>query len=669
MKKLLLVVILLVLLLVVVVGGGLAYAVMNANAIARQYKPELEKMASEALGSTVTFGEISASVFPSVRLVVDDTRVESDGQAMTLENLSLRVALMPLLSQTLQVEELVLDTPKITVYLEKDGFYVAGLPRNPPEQKDESPAGGPAAATPEITVTLDRVALKDATIALVDKVAEKEYVVKALSANAGLGFANNVVTLRTLDGSMVILDDVDVKFGGENTTFNLDGGAFQIAQADATALGNTFKVSGGIDPDDSKQALRIQSERVDLSSLGPLYDVFAPGINEMGITGQCAPDITVAWTSEGAYRANGTVGISNAAWTVADIPLHDVASTLTLDANNERIKIATGDTKGMLRDAPFTMELDSGLKDMKATVETMKVGIFGGSGTLNTGAQLDGEMPFTADVDFSGMLVEQVVPALLPDTPNSITGTISKLGADVTGTLNENLMASIAGTAEMELKDGLIKDVNIGKETLGKVTEIPFVGGALLSVVPESLQEFVNRKHTVLESVSATYAVAEEKLATEDLVIESDFFRLEGKGTIGFDTDLDLDAVIYFAKNFSDGMAGTTKELRYLFNDEGRLAFPVKIKGVPPKLIIVPDVGDLVKRAATGAIKQEGIGEIKKQADKLLKGVLGGDKSEAAPPAEGTAPEGAAPQEAAPQEEKKEEGGLLKRFGIKPPSE
>lgn len=668
MKKFLIFVVLLVFLLIVAVGGGLAYAVMNANAIAQQYKPELEKMASDALGSTVTFGNISATVFPTARLEVADTKLESDGQALTLDNLVLRVALMPLLSKTLQVNELVLDTPKITVYLEKDGFYVAGLPRDPPEQTSESaPAapsesGGTPSVTEDLTVTLDQVALKNATIAIVDKVAEEEYVVKDLNVDAGLGFADNVVTLRTLNGRMTILDDVEVGFGGRNTTLNLDGGAFQIEQADASALGNTFNVTGGIDPDDANKALRITSDRVDLASLGPLYEVFAPGINEMGITGQCAPDLSVAWTPEGTYRANGKVGISNAAWTVADIPLHDVAGTLNLDANNERIKIATADTKGMLRDAPFTLDLASGLKDMNATVETMKVGIFEGSGTLETGAQLEGEMPFTADVNFSGMKIEQVVPALLPDTPNTISGTISQLGADVKGTLNDNLMASINGTAHMELTDGLIKDVNIGKETLGKVTEIPFVGGALLSVVPESLQEFVNKDRTVLESVKATCTVANEQLATEDLVLESDFFRLEGKGTIGFDTDLDLDAVIYFAKDFSDGMASGVKELKYLFNEEGRLAFPVTIKGVPPKLTILPDVGDLVKRAATGAIKEEGVGTLKKEADKLLKGVLGGEEDD-------DAPTDSATEEAAPEEEKKEEGGLLRRFGIRPPSE
>jgi uncharacterized protein involved in outer membrane biogenesis len=132
MKKLLIIGFLLIFLLIVAVGGGLAYAVMNANAIAKQYKPELEKLASDALGSTVTFGDISAKVFPTARLAISDSKLESGGESLTLESLSLNVALMPLLQRDLQVKELVLDTPKITIYLEKDGFYIAGLPRERP---------------------------------------------------------------------------------------------------------------------------------------------------------------------------------------------------------------------------------------------------------------------------------------------------------------------------------------------------------------------------------------------------------------------------------------------------------------------------------------------------------------------------------------------------------
>jgi len=658
MKKLLIIGFLLVFLLIVAVGGGLAYAVMNANAIAKQYKPELEKLASDALGSTVTFGDISAKVFPTARLAISNSKIESGGESLTLDALSLNVALLPLLQRDLQVKELVLDTPKITIYLEKDGFYVAGLPRERPAE-GSTPAPAPSEPAPStgggstevpLNVTLDHIALKNATIALVDKTADKTYVVENLGVKAALSYNSGVVTLATLDGGMTVLDDVDIEFGGKDATMNLEGGAFNIGEATAKALGNAFKVTGGIDPDDANKALRIQSDRVDLSSLGPLYDVFAPGINDLGIKGLCAPDLTVAWTSEGAYRANGKVGISEASWTVADIPLTKIQGTLNLDATNKGAKVTTSDTKGMLRDAPFTLAIESGLKDKTAGLETMKVGIFDGTATLNTSIELEGEMPFTTKLSVNDVKVEQALPALIKDGPTGITGTVKELGGDVTGTFNDNLMPSIKGNARMHLADGLMKDINLGKEVLGGVTELPFVQGNLLSAVPEGLRKLVTEPHTALESVTATYVVGDEKLATEDLHIQSDFFELNGKGTIGFDTNLDLDAVIAFNKDFTAGMTTMLKEISYICDDQGRLTFPVTIEGIPPDLKIRPDVGDLVKRAATGVVKTEATKQIEKavggEAGGIVNRLLGGDKKETAP-----APDGAAtPQSAAPQD-------------------
>jgi len=701
MKKLLIFLFLLVFVVVAVVGGAVAYAITNANAIAKQYKPDLEKLASDALGSKVTFGDISAKIFPTARLAIANAQIESGGEKLTLDSLSLNVALMPLLQRDLQVKELVLDTPKITVYLEKDGFYIAGLPRERPAEGSAMPASAPSTPAPAttadgndvpLTVTLERISLKNATIALVDRTADKTYVVKDLSAKAALAYNSGVVTLGTLDGGMTVLDDVEVVFGGKNTTLHLEGGAFNIDEATAKAMGNAFKVTGGIDPHDSKKALRITSDRVDLASLGPLYDVFAPGVNDLGIKGLCKPDLTIAWTSEGAYRANGTVGLSEASWTVADIPLTQIQGTLNLDATDKGAKVVTKDTKGLLRDAPFSLAIDSGVKDKHAGLETVTAKIFDGTGTLNTGINLEGDMPFTTKLSLVDMKIEQILPALLPDDKSSITGTIKEMSGDISGTFNDKLMASISGTAKMHLADGLVKDVNLGKEVLGGVTEIPFVQGTLLNAVPEGMRNLITQPHTALESVTATYAIANEQMKTEDLHIQSDYFELDAKGTIGFDTNLDLAANIYFNKDFSAGMASIVKEISVLFDDQGRLAFPVKITGIPPDLKVMPDVGDLVKRAATGVIKQEATKQIEKaiggQAGGIVNKLLGGDKAapatpEATMPADGTAapapaqptPDAAAapaaeapatPEEGVTKTVEDAANKLLKKFGTKP---
>ncbi|MCH7910578.1 MAG: hypothetical protein IIB38_13305 [Candidatus Hydrogenedentes bacterium] len=57
-----------------------------------------------------------------------------------------------------------------------------------------------------------------------------------------------------------------------------------------------------------------------------------------------------------------------------------------------------------------------------------------------------------------------------------------------------------------------------------------------------------------------------------------------------------------------------------LFDEQGRLAFPVTISGLPPKLLVVPDLSALLKTAVKNTVKN--------QVKGLLEGILsGGDSS------------------------------------------
>ena len=93
--------------------------------------------------------------------------------------------------------------------------------------------------------------------------------------------------------------------------------------------------------------------------------------------------------------------------------------------------------------------------------------------------------------------------------------------------------------------------------------------------------------------------------------VVSDFFMFEAKGTIGLDSNLDLASTLRFNPDFSSAMVAEVKELSALLDDQGRLSFPVKIKGIPPKLSTIPDMSGVL-----GAVVQN-------EVEKLLEEQLG----------------------------------------------
>ena len=89
-----------VLVVILTVGGILLYAGMNASSLVAQYKPEIEKMASQALGTKVALGNLKTTIFPETEIVVDELLVgeKGSGETLSLKNLTVKVALAALLS-------------------------------------------------------------------------------------------------------------------------------------------------------------------------------------------------------------------------------------------------------------------------------------------------------------------------------------------------------------------------------------------------------------------------------------------------------------------------------------------------------------------------------------------------------------------------------------------
>jgi len=638
MKKLVIAVSMFILLIV----GVLVFAVVNANAIAQRYKPDMERLASDALGNTVTLGAISVSIFPTAKFVVDEVKLESEGETLTLANLTLKVALMPLLQRKLNIQALEIHSPNITMFLDEEGLFIAGLPRKPSsevssvEPDRESPASPAPPATSDIPleISLDNLVLRNATITIKDSVAGAEYQITNLDITAKLSLQDNIATLSKVDGGMTVLTDMDIEFSGNNVAYALAGGAISIERATVEAQGNTFELTGGLDPADAEQSLQLTSQRVDLGSLAPIYDVFAPGLNDMGLKGTAKPNLNLSWQDDGGYLAKGTVAVSGAQATIADITLESIEGLLELEANEQGMSFSTDNMKGMIGESPIGIKVASSIDDKNAALETLTIEAFEGTAGLNTQIQLEGEMPFSSELTIRNMQLEPMIVVILPEAPLNITGQLATVDGKIEGMFSENLMPSISGRIDMALADGLIKEVNLGQEVLGAVKNIPFLSGTLLQAVPESLRAFLEKDHTVLESVTGSFEIANEILTTEDLHVKSDFFALDAVGTIGFDTNLDLDTTIYFSPEFSAGMVNTVGELSVLLDESGRLVFPVKVSGVAPELSVLPDISKLLESAVKGTIKQE--------AGKLLDEILGSE-----------------------DEDGEKKGGLLKRLGIR----
>jgi hypothetical protein len=604
------------LLLFILVGGLLGYAAYNAAALIEGNKPAIEAAASDALGADVALGDISATIFPTVRLTIDGVTVTNpsdESEQITLSNVTFHARLLPLLRRRLEVKVLSFDQPQIVMLMEAEGPRVAGLPR--------------VAASSEETVTtelpfdlsFDRVAINDGTVTLRYPEDGTEYVISGLNLEASVSFDGRRAELNGLTGTATVLDDIVVEYGGSQIEYALDTSVITIGAMNAELLGSRFDIKGILDATDSSSAITITSDGVRLDKLNPLLAKFVPIVNEWGIRGVAKPDLTFALTPEG-YSAIGTLAMADIVGTVFDIAMTGPTGTVALKANQDRQAVQSETLAASLNGVPLEATLKASFADGNARLEQVTFSAFSGTGEVSASLSLDDEMPFAADLKFADGSIQELSTALLTDFPMKLQGNLEKANAKLEGAYTDDVMSSMTGSGGLLLTDGLLDQVNLAKEVLAAIDSIPFVSDSLYQLVPERLRDELDRDYTILERVEGTFAVAENTLTTNDLVVVGGLFSLDAKGSVGFDAVMDLNATIYFNADFSAALAESVVQLTTLYDNEGRLAVPLTIKGDPANLKVFPDVSGLLMNAVKGTVQ--------KKANELLDSVLKGDDSE-----------------------------------------
>ncbi|MBK7898305.1 MAG: AsmA family protein [Azonexus sp.] len=208
----------------------------------------------------------------------------------------------------------------------------------------------------------------------------------------------------------------------------------------------------------------------------------------------------------------------------------------------------------------------------------------------------------------NNVAIEPLLKDALQKDPLEGRGTVN---VDVTtrGDTVPALKKALAGSANLVLKDGAVKGINLAKtlrDLKGKL-------GAKESATADA----DGREKTDFSELTASFRIANGVAHNEDLDMKSPFLRLGGKG----DIDIGNDRLDYLAKvsvvASSKGQEG--KDLDHLKG----LTVPVRLHGPFDKLAYKLEFGDLIGAAAKAKV-EAAKEEVKSKATDKLKGGLKG---------------------------------------------
>lgn len=296
-----------------------------------------------------------------------------------------------------------------------------------------------------------------------------------------------------------------------------------------------------------------------------------------------------------------------------------VASIDELKAGNAgvtKLKLNVQLTKGEMKlkeiFSPFTQvtaNVDADERDLMVKDASVEFA----SGKISVEGRLDDYLKTQKPsfrIDMDQIQLMQVVDQA--SFPAKVEGKVSvQLSAQAEGLAPEQLKSSLTGNGKFALLEGRIKDMNILKSVLDKMTALPAVGGVytgeeIINRLPESYRDRLKIKDTIIDHCQTGLQFVNGAARFNDFNIQTSGIRVGLNGQIDLDQNIELDGQAALDQELSSSIVSSQETFSWLLNENKEIAIPLtSYKGKLAQLKIFPDFKDFVKNALVNKGKQE----------------------------------------------------------------
>lgn len=416
---------------------------------ADRFRPGLERRLSETLGTPVSLGKLTLSLWSGIAVTADRLRAGGPGSAggalVEASTVRVRVALLPLLGGQVHPRKVTLE----------DGTWTR--------------AGKPVVKDLRMAARLDASGVRRARIR-----GRAEGIVDALPGGprARVDFAAD------FDGDRLTIEDLDAAIGrgivrASGTIEGLRSPAPRGAVKVTLAYGET-RADGAM--------------RFELPSDGPVvdFDLRATVVDFDALLGI------------GASSASPHAGLFPAAWASAPPGPRADGSVLNRMRASGRLEAARGRFEGLeVSGLRSRVRLERG----KVFLDDATFAMYGGNGSASCAARLlDPGIPFEISTRLSGVQVQPVLQVFSPDLGTALEGTGS-VSADLVGVaLRGDLARSLRGTASVGVASGKLRSFGLMKQ----VAQILELAGGRGIGKDETVFERVSASFQVDDGVART---------------------------------------------------------------------------------------------------------------------------------------------------------------------
>ena len=512
-------------------AGALAF--IAATFDPNQYKAQVADLVKEKTQRTLTIeGDIRLMLFPKLGVHLGKTRVsefKSEKDFAGLDDMRVSLALIPLLSRQVVVDQIQLDGLRANLVKRRDGKTnfddLLGGEKSGGEKKEEAPAkpAEPAQAQTPIKLEVDGVRISKAELTWKDEATGATYVISDFNLKTGRlapGVPTKFDLGATIKGNEPKLD-IKLQAGGilmadlEKQLFSVAGLSVKLNGDAAGFTSLAAELSGSVGAD-----LKKQTANADLAMKFGESNIKAKLAVEDFAARRSTFDIAIDKLNVDQYltpkKAGGTADAPAGSQPEQPIDFSpikklDVAGSVRigdLTASNIRAQNVRVDVKvknGRLDADPLAANLYQGSAKGVASVDanTNRIAIKQNLAGISIG-------PLLRDVTRQELLEGR--------------GNVA-LDLTTTGNLVSAMKKTLNGTAKLELKDGAIKGINLAQYL--RNAKSLFTGGKR-----EAEQGAVAGEKTDFSELTASFDIKNGMAHNGDFLAKSPFLRVTGEGDI-----------------------------------------------------------------------------------------------------------------------------------------
>ncbi|MFA4992019.1 MAG: AsmA family protein [Candidatus Omnitrophota bacterium] len=523
-----------------------------------RYKPQIISQAGKALNRQVDFEKaaLGVSLTRGVSLKIDNLAIADDpafgkSDFLNIKKVSLEIdALRYVLKKEVNVPGILIDSPRVTIIRKKDGSLNAATMAVSPESG--KPSSSPAAPFALPALLVSSVKGSDGIVTFIDYTYDPPLRLEISELSFSLNDISLVRAFPFTAEAAVLSAKKNVKIGGMARIDLKTGEAAITDFKGATELSD------------------IVLEKI------PAAFPMAKGVTlPEGVKGK------------------------------VDIRLKElIAGPKGLIALNAEVNLADGGLRLNQIVLPIKdAEISASISERKIILNKASFGI--GDGVIKASGAIDdylGRQEYNIDAEAQNIKIQDIVAQ--DKSPVKAEGLASggiKLRGR--GFSAEAMMSALSGEADMSLTQANLRNINILRAVLDKISIIPGLAEKVQAGLSERYRQKLTQKDTAISDIKLPLVFENGRAAAKNVVFGADEFLFNGAGEAGLDGSYSVEGSFLIPEELSAGMAAQIPELRYLLNDDKKIYIPLKIAGKAADFKVIVDAEYIAKRLLVSQIK------------------------------------------------------------------